>query len=114
MAMPRRSASNSALEHVPLKLGHRRVDKAALKSAFTRVLRRAMGRVPTSGRAANTDRGVSGRVGTALDIGAQLQEPSGAFAHPTVIAIERNVLSKKSQTKSLKTICRMVDLSQMT
>jgi hypothetical protein len=28
---------------------------------------------------------VSVRVGTALDIGAQLQEPSGAFAHPTLI-----------------------------
>jgi hypothetical protein len=34
-------------------------------------------------------------VGTALDIGAQSQQPSGAFAHPTVngeIAIERHML----------------------
>ena len=50
-----------------------------------------LGRVPTSGRAANTDRGVSVRVGTALDSGAQLQEPSGAFAHPTVIQFERDM-----------------------
>jgi hypothetical protein len=50
-----------------------------------------LGRVPTSGRAANTDRGVSVRVGTALDIGAQLQEPSGAFAHPTLIQSHRNM-----------------------
>jgi hypothetical protein len=58
--------------------------------------------VPTSGRAANTDRGVSVRVGTALDIGAQLQEPSGAqsasrtrvnalMAHPTSIQSHRNM-----------------------
>jgi hypothetical protein len=68
-----------------------RVGKAALLGQSASKTRVNALMLPTSGRAANTDRGVSVRVGTALDIGAQLQEPSGAFAHPTLIQSHPNM-----------------------